>query len=328
MIDPTSLTGLTPARKAQLIYAQARAEVNGKLWQLALGDAEGERSTGRDFDTGLTGQAGFNLMSLMALLSGEEREMPGVAESVDDTVRQAQASVLKPEPRWTQISEAALPHANAKYQGVVEAAARRTGLPSSTLAAIVDAESGKLRNGEWNPFSRNPRSSAAGLGQFLSGTWIGEAERPGSFLNSLARQFGWLEQSGKVSANSRHQLLSQRYDARISIEATADYAKHNLERLGRSGIAVGGSPDKLGYTAYLAHHLGVADAKQFLGAGLPEGRARQLLAAQIGSEDAAKRINLSGSAAAAHREWLTGYISRQVKPQRFAAVSTGSKSGA
>lgn len=328
MIETTSLAGLTPARKAELIYAQARAEVNGKLWQLALGDAGAGRSREPDLPSGPTGQGGFNLMSLMALLTGGQEAEPSGAARGGAAVEGSRAPVIEAEPLWPQPEEATSLRANAKYQGIVEAAARRTGLPASALAAIVDAEAGKLKGGEWNPFSRNPRSSAAGLGQFLSGTWVSEAERPGSFLNNLSRQQGWLDPGGKVLPGARHQLLSQRYDARTSIEATADYARHNLERLDKFGISVARTPSALSHTAYLAHHLGLADAKRFLGAGIPEGRARQLLAAQIGPENAASRINRTGSATAAHREWLTGYVARQVKPQHFAAAATPGKTEA
>ena len=50
----------------------------------------------------------------------------------------------------------------------------------------------KGKGGRWQVMSRNPRSSAAGLGQFLSGTWIGEAQRKGTYLNEVARTRGWI----------------------------------------------------------------------------------------------------------------------------------------
>jgi hypothetical protein len=47
-------------------------------------------------------------------------------------------------------------------------------------------------------------------------------------------------------------------------------------------------------------------------------RARRLLGAQVGGEDAERRIARAGSAVAAHRTWLLGYVERHVRPDRFA----------
>src|SRR3546814_17597690 len=44
----------------------------------------------------------------------------------------------------------------------------------------------------------NPRSTATGLTQFLAGSWKSEAERPGTFLHSVARGNGWLDDKGGV----------------------------------------------------------------------------------------------------------------------------------
>lgn len=320
MIDPTQLSNLSPARKADLIYAQARAEVTSKLWQMALGDADGDSA--RDPFTPLAQGGGpYSLSALLALMTDADdassNELEGRAEvgTVPFAVPPKQPSG-KAEIAAVSGGTTAL-GANSKYQPIVENAAQRVGLPSSVLAAIVDAEAAKRSGGEWNPLSRNSRSSAAGLGQFLSGTWVSEAERAGTWLNNLSRQKGWLDGNGRVQSGARHQLLSQRYDPQTSIEATADYARHNVDKLKRAGVSVGGSTNAISRVAYLAHHLGRGDAERFLGHGIPEGRARELLAAQIGADRAGERINRAGSATVAHREWLNGYVARQIRPQRF-----------
>ncbi len=320
MIDPTQLRNLSPARKADLIYTQARAEVTSKLWQMALGDADS--NTTRDSSMPLAQGGGtYSLSALLALMTdtgdanSNEFEAKGKADVISFAGLPTQPAG-KPEIAAVGGGITAL-GANSKYQPVIENAAQRVGLPSSALAAIVDAEAGKRSGGEWNPLSRNSRSSAAGLGQFLSGTWISEAERPGTWLNNLSRQQGWLDGNGRVQSSARHQLLSQRYDPQTSIEATADYARHNVDKLKRAGVSVGGSTNAISRIAYLAHHLGRGDAERFLGQGIPEGRARELLAAQIGAERAGERINRMGSATVAHRDWLNGYVARQIRPQRF-----------
>src|SRR3546814_7460992 len=81
----------------------------------------------------------------------------------------------------------------------------------------------------------NPRSTATGLTHFLAGSWQSEAERPGTFLHSVARGNGWLDDKGGVRGDCRQQLLSLRLDARCSIEAAAAYAKANLTRLTAAG---------------------------------------------------------------------------------------------
>lgn len=320
MIDPTQLRNLSPARKADLIYAQARAEVTSKLWQMALGDADGNAT--RDPSISLAQGGGtYSLSALLALMTdpGDANANAFEGSGKTDVIPFAGLPTQplgKPEIAAVSGGTTAL-GANSKYQPVIENAAQRVGFPSSALAAIVDAEAGKRSGGEWNPLSRNNRSSAAGLGQFLSGTWISEAERAGTWLNTLSRQQGWLDGNGRVQSGARHQLLSQRYDPQTSIEATADYARHNVDKLKRAGVSVGGSANAISRIAYLAHHLGRGDAERFLGHGIPEGRARELLAAQIGADHAGERINRAGSATVAHREWLNGYVARQIRPQRF-----------
>jgi hypothetical protein len=193
------------------------------------------------------------------------------------------------------------------------------GGPSAALASIVHAEAAKGSDGRWLPYSRNPRSSAAGLGQFLSGTWRGEAEREGTWLNQVARQRGWLGDTGKVKGAHRADLLALRYDPEAAIQATADYAKDNLNALRRAGVGIGEGAQAVAQAAYLGHHLGRGDAIRFLRDGLDPGRARTLLNAQVGSGSANRRIAESGNAATAHRAWLLDYVGRNIRPDRFVA---------
>lgn len=333
MMDSVRATAATPlsnAQKAEIIYVQARNELASRLWRAALGNedgSEGEKLVGGDRALPMSLDL---LLSLLDERSAGAPPMPSQAEA-------------PPEPASAQVpAQAATPDAptqglweggegrsshpagkargygpNAGYAVTLAAAAQRAGLPTAALATIVHAEAAKGSDGRWLPYSRNPRSSAAGLGQFLSGTWRGEAERPGTWLNATARQAGWLDSHGKVKGEDRAALLALRYDADAAIQATADYARANLDALRRAGVAIGFDAQAVAQAAYLGHHLGRGDAVRFLQGGLDPDRARMLLNAQVGSGNASRRIAASGDATAAHRNWLLDYIDRNIRPERF-----------
>ena len=332
------LESLTPQERARVIYTQARTEMTDRLWQAAIGNAQ---------DRGAGGEApcrhdAMMMPTGMAALLGTGQQSGGFSGAAD--LLSALQATSEPTT-LTEIPATSLPAAtvdrpiigavpgldagdrigalaslgpNAGHAATLQQAAERSGLPASTLAAIIDAEAAKRPDGSWNLRSRNPRSSAAGLGQFLSGTWIGMAQQPGNWLHDVARAKGWLDQRGQVSASARGPLLALRYDATASINSIADYARSNIDTIRKAGIKTGDNPDALAKVAYLGHHLGPGDAIRFLKDGLGERRATRLLKAQIGSAPALERIARTGDATAAHRDWLNTYIARKIRPDRFA----------
>ncbi|PNU02723.1 peptidoglycan-binding protein [Novosphingobium guangzhouense] len=309
-------SGLSASQKARLIYDTARSEMSGRLWRAALGSADEAEVRDGGPAAAVTGRNSISqsdpigLDRLLAILDPQSRAALDAA-----AVPQAGA----PAAIGSGEAVAAMGDGpNARYAGMLDAAAERTGLPASALAAIVDAEAARGSGGAWQPYSRNPRSSAAGLGQFLSGTWEGEAERAGTWLNAAAQGNGWLDARGQVKAENRGALLALRYDPRASIEAVADYASANVAALRRSGATIGAGTTEVAQAAYLGHHLGLGDAKRFLAGGLSPDRARKLLGAQVGSAAAERRIAQAGSAVAAHRSWLMDYVGTHVRPERFA----------
>lgn len=333
MIAATDLTRLAPAEKAALIYAQAQSDVSARLWRAALGsDDNAERNSSASSQC-----PEFNLDSLLSLLmSKADSSTAIIPEPV--VARPTPNGPTSTAPSPGAVPPAALPpgeptvamvplHAsavtglgpNARYRATLDAAAARTGIPVAALTAIVDAEAGKNCDGVWNTTSRNPRSSAAGLGQFLGGTWQGEAERAGTWLHDVATKQGWLGNDGRVLPAARSSLLALRYDATASINATADYALRSVAQLKRAGITIGNDVVTVARAAYLGHHLGTGDAIRFLKGGLDPSRAKVLLDAQIGTASANQRIAQSGDAAAAHRSWLLGFIDRHITPARFSA---------
>lgn len=322
-MKPIAPAPLDPQYRAKLIYMQARSELSSRLWQAALGTGDNEMSASRAKPQ-MMGDA--RLETLLATLS-EDIGRPMAASTMPppemlpshprDGDASADRPLPEPAPRSDKGTEATGLGANAHYGARLEAASARTGIPAPALAAIVNAEAAKGPDGRWLAYSRNPRSSAAGLGQFLSSTWVGEAERKGSWLNDTAQARGWIDAKGRVRSGARSELLALRYNGDASIEATADYARANLNALERAGARIGNDADHIARTAYLGHHLGVGDAARFLNGGLEQGRARTLLNAQIGSPQASRRIADSGNATAAHREWLLSYIDKNVRASPY-----------
>lgn len=301
MIDRINFSAMAPAKRADVLLSAAHSDLARNLWRAALGDADGATEAN---PTPGPRPSGFD--NLMALLLPERAAPP-----------QPGTNAAAPAPAVHDGTGLTL-GANAAHAPALQAAAARTGVPAPALAAIIDAEAAKGPDGSWRILSRNPRSSAAGLGQFLSSTWVGEAERAGTWLNARARAQGWIDANGRVLPAARSALLHLRYDAEAAVEATADYAANSLKGLRRAGVAVGDSVEAIARSAYLGHHLGLGDATRFLKSGLSEARARTLLGAQIGISAAVSRIAEAGDAAAAHRDWLSGYLDRKIRPGRFA----------
>jgi hypothetical protein len=320
MIGRVDLDRLRPEQKADLIYTQARTDLSARLWRAALG-TEPPIETPQGTASG--GSLPGNLDALLAVLADDglrNTAAPGRPEAPQiSTPAVPRDSGATPPVAAAEVGRAAGLGPNAQHQASLERAAQRTGIPTAALAAIVDAEAAKDRDGSWKLYSRNPRSSAAGLGQFLAGTWIGEAERPGTWLNQVSRNRGWLSDSGKVLKDARSELLALRYDGETSIHATADYAKGNLDRLRHAGVEVGNGVERVAQAAYLGHHLGAGDAIKFLKGGIDDRRAAMLLKAQVGAASANARLAQTGDASSAHRQWLLGFVERHIRPDRFTA---------
>lgn len=328
MVYTAAFRQLAPVQRAQLLYQQAQADMSRKLWNAALGSAQsGDPDPGHG-TARVSGETDLSFLLTLLTRSNLSAPAPQLSPAPD-----RDGSGFSPPSSWEGGREhsdgqdapaspawSAGLGPNAGQRGALTAAAARTGIPAEALAAIVNAEAAKGPDGSWLSYSRNPRSSAAGLGQFLSGTWKGEAERPGSWLNAYAQAQGWMNERGHIRSEAKSDLLALRYDARASIETIADYARDNLAKMRDAGIDPGSDVNGVARAAYFAHHLGLGDAIRFLKRGLDSHRAEYLLTAQIGSAAASQRIAACGDAAQAHRAWLMDYMARQFRPGRFSAA--------
>lgn len=325
-IDPA--LALSPQQKANLIYAQAQSEMRQSLWRAALADGDRQNSINAPIPNIFGAPDTPQRTDLSALLDalgigkGDGEVEPRSPIDPIPILSNRRGDNPAPAPTrndGTPPDPTSLAHlgANAPLGPALMQAGERTGLPPAALAAIIDAEAAKAPGGAWNPYSRNPRSSAAGLGQFLSGTWIGMAQQSGNWLHAHARAQGWLSAAGKVRGEARSALLALRYDPVASIETIADYSRDNVMRLRAAGVPIANDVRALADAAYVGHHLGPGDALRFYRGTMDAGRARELLGAQIGEVRASHHIARQGDAIAAHRLWLTSYISGAIRPERF-----------
>lgn len=306
------LQRLGPPERARLYFADASCELSNRLWSAALGSSQ-------PFSIGSDALRGTFAPPLAALSRAPAAFVRAEPEPSAISAATIQPPDIEPSGAGSSSFSPAVLGPNHIHGGAIELAAARTGLPAAALAATIDAEAGKVAGGGWNVLSRNPRSSAAGLGQFLGKTWEGEAERHGTFLHAIAVGRGWLDSAGQLLPAARSALLALRYEPRVAIEAIADYARTNLDRLKAAGIRIEHGANAVAHAAYLAHHLGPGDVVRFLRGGIGDVRAAHLLAAQVGGAEAARRIATAGGGAGeAHRAWLLAFVDHHIRPDRFA----------
>ena len=137
-------------------------------------------------------------------------------------------------------------------------AAAATGVDFNYLMAQARIESGLDTNAQART------SSAAGLFQFVSGTWLDTLDKHGA-----AHGLGWAEAAisrdgGRARVDDpamARAVMALRYDADASAMMAAELARDNAGAL--RGV-LGREPDAA--ELYLAHFMGAAGARQFLGA--------------------------------------------------------------
>lgn len=102
---------------------------------------------------------------------------------------------------------------NVIYWNQIIAASERSGIIPQCIAAVISAEAAKYAGGVWKPTSvcksgTDPKtnttrykSSAAGMTQFLNGSWMSETFREGTYLYEKAIQQGLIADKPALDKN-------------------------------------------------------------------------------------------------------------------------------
>lgn len=147
---------------------------------------------------------------------------------------------------------------SGEVRSAIARASAATGVDFNYLLAQAKLESGLDAN------ARAATSSAAGLYQFIGGTWLETLDRHGG-----NHGLGWAESlisrsGGRTTIDdpaARAQIMALRFDPNVSALMAAELARDNGAEL--RGF-LGREPDSA--ELYLAHFLGAAGARGFLGA--------------------------------------------------------------
>jgi|GEM_PF-2291240 len=161
---------------------------------------------------------------------------------------------------------------NEKFRKALIEAAKRYGFTPHALAAIIDAEAAKTKDGTWIESSAATGSTARGLGQFLPAAWYEYVAKDGTLGNTEAlkqiqtkklraenRTLYKIEgkTSTEVSLSTRNIVLDWRDNGFYSIDAIASYAEDNLKYLKDRGVDTSAlPPDEKAKIVYLMHHEG------------------------------------------------------------------------
>lgn len=139
----------------------------------------------------------------------------------------------------------------------IASASQRTGVPFNYLLNQAKTESGL------NPAAKAPTSSATGLFQFTSQTWLATLARHGEehglawASNAIQRNAG-----GTFSVSNpqlRQQILDLRFDPEASAAMAGEFASDNADTLRQQ---LGRSVDQTDLS--LAHFFGAQGARKFL----------------------------------------------------------------
>lgn len=256
---------------------------------------------------------------------------------------------------------------NNIYREAILKAAKHCNMSPQAIAALIDAEAAKItirvplkhsdgrpvldKRGkpitrsigtQWDPKSWNKDKrtgdGAAGLTQFIPGTWLAHGMSRAYYLHQLFKDRGWVrEETNKKGRKNIVFLLSDgtttekplahkgdsaviaclnaRFQPTLSIMAAADYAKYNLAALANKGFKTGALTDRdKAKLMYLMHHEGEGNGPRFIRNALDElseQKMRHIFLRQLGDKPAAMETRIvrsHGDVYQAYRQWLVDYI--------------------
>jgi hypothetical protein len=202
---------------------------------------------------------------------------------------------------------------NEQYRADILNAAHFYHLTPHVIAGLAGAETNP---NQWNRAALNRKSHAAGLMQFLPGTWTDLAQRRGTYLNSVAARLGYLDRQGHLIPARTAQFLALRNDPTTSIWAAADYASHNLGVLRSQGYIRNESPAALARYAYIAHHEGAVGAQRFL-RGDPAANEGKFYSNVPPAEQAQYLAANNNDRSRAYLDFYTHYVDGKVDVTRY-----------
>lgn len=235
---------------------------------------------------------------------------------------------------------------NEKFRQAIVDASKRYNLTPHALAAIINAEAAKTKNGTWIETCAAAGSSARGLGQFLPAAWFQYIAKPATMGNAEAIKLTGAntllaanntlyqvndQRKTEVSASMQKLILSWRDNGGYSIDAIGAYADDNLLYLKKQGIdATGLPPDEKVKIAYIMHHEGPMNGMLYLSGKLgrtvdsPPNKIRIKLASQLKTKKddgtaMAKAIadRFDGDYAKAYYYFLANHTDTMVRAKNF-----------
>jgi hypothetical protein len=182
---------------------------------------------------------------------------------------------------------------------------------------VIDMEAAK-DNGVWRATSKNPNSSAQGLTQFVSATWLEQAQKPGRYLNDYARTHGLVDEHNHIVPGKTKELLDLRNQPRLAIVAAAEYDAANYRELAHKGVfKLDASPEQQARDLYAVHLLGKTGAVEYVDATTSPAAAHRRLQ-QNGQNITEALTRHNGNLAAAWHEFVDTRLAK-VDPAQFRA---------
>ncbi|HVY13103.1 MAG TPA: transglycosylase SLT domain-containing protein [Alphaproteobacteria bacterium] len=140
--------------------------------------------------------------------------------------------------------------------GAIRMASARTGVDFAYLLNKADQESGM------NPAAKASSSSATGLFQFISQTWLKMVKDHGSDYGLDKEADAISQKNGKMQVSDpavKEKILNLRHDPVLNAAMAAEYTRENKDYLdAKLGGGVGSTE------LYLAHFLGAGGAEKFI----------------------------------------------------------------
>lgn len=143
---------------------------------------------------------------------------------------------------------------NVIYWNQIIAASERSGIIPQCIAAVISAEAAKYAGGVWKPTSvcksgtdpktniTSYKSSAAGMTQFLNGSWMSETFREGTYLYDKATEQGLIADKPVLDINGlevKNKKGEVKYEKKFEVSPNE---WRNLKELRKQRLITGVTP--------------------------------------------------------------------------------------